>query len=166
MSRIFEKKARKAWESEKERAGLGSQRARTESVPEHYLRGKKKRIPEQTDLREKEEQGDGGMDSLDHATDQFIEAILASEVYRTYRTELEKVQQMPELKQQIDEFRKRNFELQLSADTDFNKLDRFEKEYENFREQPMVADFLAAELDLCRMMQDISMHVTEKLDFS
>ncbi|MCM1190036.1 MAG: YlbF family regulator [bacterium] len=167
MSRIFEKKARKAWESEKVKAGPGGRRAKPEDGPEQgYLRGKKKRVPERPDLQESEEQGDGSMSSLDRATDQFIEAVLASEVYRTYRTELEKVQQMPELKQQIDEFRKRNFELQLNADTDFNKLDRFEKEYENFREQPMVADFLAAELDLCRMMQNISMRVTEKLDFS
>lgn len=105
------------------------------------------------------------MDSLEHATDVFISAILDSGVYRTYRAELDKVKQIPELKEQIDEFRKRNFELQSSADNDFEKIDRFEKEYEDFRSNPIVADFLAAELDLCRMIQEITMRITEELKF-
>lgn len=105
------------------------------------------------------------MNDLNQAVDTFIEAILASETYRTYQAELEKVKQDPELKKQIDEFRKRNFELQLSQDADYERLDHFEKEYESFREQPLVADFLAAELDLCRKMQEISMRVVEALNF-
>lgn len=105
------------------------------------------------------------MNRLDRATDTFIEEILASEVYRNYRVQLEKVKQVPNLKEQIDEFRKRNFELQMSADADFEKLDRFEKEYENFRDDLLVADFLAAELDLCRTMQGISMRVIAELKF-
>lgn len=102
---------------------------------------------------------------LSRATEDFIAVLLKSEVYRTYRANLQKVKEQPGLKEQIDEFRRRNFELQSSADIDFDKLDRFEKEYENFREQPLVADFLAAELDLCRMMQSIFARVTEEMDF-
>ena len=56
-----------------------------------------------------------------------------------------------------------------SADYEFidetQPLLDFEKEYENFRQQPLVADFLAAELALCRMMQDIFGDITEALDF-
>lgn len=105
------------------------------------------------------------MYDLERATDIYIETILDSDVYRLYRTELEKVKQVPGLKEQIDEYRKQNYELQSSDDNDFNKLDSFEKEYENFRDNPLVADFLAAELDLCRMMQDISARITEALEF-
>lgn len=105
------------------------------------------------------------MNSLEQATDAFVAAILESDVYRLYRTELDKVKQVPGLKEQIDEFRKRNYELQLSTDNDFNKLERFEKEYENFRENPLVDEFLAAELDLCRMMQQLTSCITEKLRF-
>ncbi|MCM1025808.1 MAG: YlbF family regulator [Roseburia sp.] len=114
----------------------------------------------------KKQDGDRkGMNDLDQAVDNFIEAILASEIYRTYRAELEKVKQDPELKSQIDEFRKRNFQLQSSRDADYEQLDRFEKEYESFREEPLVADFLAGELDLCRKMQEISLRVVEALNF-
>lgn len=104
-------------------------------------------------------------DDLDRAVEEFIKAILASEVYHTYLAELKKVKRDPELKRKIDEFRWRNFNLQLSQDADYERLDRFEKEYENFRDQPLVADFLAAELDLCRKLQGISLHVIDALNF-
>ena len=51
------------------------------------------------------------MNRLESATEEYIAAILSSEEYVTYRQELEKVKQYPELKAQIDDFRKRNFEL-------------------------------------------------------
>lgn len=105
------------------------------------------------------------MNNIDNATDEFIAAILASDVYESYRKELEKVMREPGLKEQIDEYRKRNYEFQASADNDFSNLDRFEKEYENFRANPLVADFLAAELGLCRMMQRIYTRITASLDF-
>lgn len=102
---------------------------------------------------------------LDHAVEMLKKAILNSEEYNAYRAELDKVLQYPELKTQIDEFRKRNFELQLSADMDFEKLDRFEKEYEGFRSTPLVSDFLAAELAFCRKMQQIETAVMTAVDF-
>lgn len=105
------------------------------------------------------------MSNMEQATDIFIAAIKESEVYKTYRTELEKVKAYPELKAQIDDFRAKNYELQMASDNNYDKLDRFEKEYENFREQPLVADFLAAELALCRMIQHINTQITEGLDF-
>ena len=44
-------------------------------------------------------------------------------------------------------------------------MDAFEKEYEKFRENPIVDDFLKAELAFCRLMQEINMIITEELDF-
>lgn len=114
---------------------------------------------------QRRQQNRGDMNHIDNATDEFIAALLATDVYINYRQELEKVKKEPGLKDQIDDFRKRNYEFQSSTDNDFSKLDRFEKEYENFRANPLVADFLAAELDLCRMMQRINMRITAGLNF-
>lgn len=105
------------------------------------------------------------MGELDHAVATYITAIKGTETYQNYVRELNKVKQVPELKAQIDDFRRRNFELQTSADNAFDKIDRFEKEYEDFRENPLVADFLAAELAFCRMMQRANMRVVEAIDF-
>lgn len=44
-------------------------------------------------------------------------------------------------------------------------MDAFEKEYEEFREDSMVDDFLRAELAFCRMMQEITLCITEMVDF-
>lgn len=104
-------------------------------------------------------------DNLENAVNTLTTAILESEEYLAYRAELDKVLQVPGLKAQIDEFRKRNYELQSSADIDFDKLDRFEKEYEDFRSDPLVSDFLAAELAFCRRMQGIETRITAELDF-
>lgn len=105
------------------------------------------------------------MNNIDYATDEFISAILESEPYLNYRNELEKVKRVPGLKAQLDDFRKRNYEFQTSVDNDFGKLDRFEKEYESIRENPLVMDFLEAEIDLCRMMQRINTRIVAGLDF-
>lgn len=110
---------------------------------------------------ENQEQGNG----LDSAVDMLITAILGCEEYLAYRAELDKVLQNPELKSEIDNYRRRNYELQTSADIDFDKLDRFEKEYENFRSDPLVSDFLAAELAFCKRMQEIETSITARLDF-
>ncbi len=105
------------------------------------------------------------MNTIDSAAEEFIRAIRDTDTYKSYRTELEKVKREPGLKAQIDDYRKRNFEFQSSLDNDFNKLDRFEKEYESFRANPLVSDFLAAELDLCRMMQRVNARIIAGLDF-
>lgn len=102
---------------------------------------------------------------IDQALKQLIDHILDSEVYREYHTQLERVKEDPELKAQIDEYRMRNYKLQTNADTAFEQIDWFEKEYAGFRDNPIVSDFLAAELAFCRMMQNINMRLTEAMHF-
>lgn len=102
---------------------------------------------------------------LDLSTEQYIQAILATEEYKNYKAELDKVKKDPELKNQIDSFRERNYLFQIADDNDFNKLDRFEKEYENFRDNLLVADFLAAELAFCRLMQRQNIRIIAQFHF-
>ena len=47
----------------------------------------------------------------------------------------------------------------------FDKMDYFEKEYKEFRENVIVDDFLKAELALCRMMQEINALIVDGLNF-
>ena len=42
---------------------------------------------------------------------------------------------------------------------------QFTRENEAFRENPLVSDFLAAELAFCRMMQEIGLYVTDQMKF-
>ena len=94
------------------------------------------------------------MRNMEDAVLGFIGAIKDSEEYKEYTREKEKVKQFPELKEQIDEYRRRNYMMQNSEDTVFENIEEFEKEYADLWEKPLVADFLAAELAFCRMMQE------------
>lgn len=105
------------------------------------------------------------MSNVDNAVDQLILALQESAVYKEYKEKLSEVNQYPDLKKQIDEFRTRNFELQNSADCALDKLESFEREYEGFRENELVSAFLAAELAFCRMMQEVNIRITEALQF-
>lgn len=105
------------------------------------------------------------MNTVDEAVEGLLDAILNSDVYKEYIQSLEKVKQYPELKKQIDEYRMRNFELQQSPDYAFDKMEQFQREYQSFRENPLVSDFLASELAFCRMVQDIECRLAENIQF-
>lgn len=104
---------------------------------------------------------------LDKASREYIRAIKDTAIYKNYRTQLERIKQQPEIYNQVNEFRRRNYEIQNTSQVDelFDKIDAFEREYEKFRENPIVDEFLRAELALCRMMQKIDIMITEELDF-
>lgn len=107
------------------------------------------------------------MEQIDQALNCFIAKIKESAIYKEYEIQKDKVSQFPDLKAKIDEYRRQNFMLQNNASGEelFHKIEEFDREYEKFREDPLVADFLAAELSVCRMMQHINMAMIEELDF-
>lgn len=102
---------------------------------------------------------------MEQALTQYIETILKSEEYQEYALQKERVKQYPELKAQIDEFRARNFEMQTSKDMVFEMIEAFEREYRDFRENPLVNDFLAAELAFCRLLQKNNTRIMDAIDF-
>ena len=104
-------------------------------------------------------------ENVNNAVDQLVQAIRSNDAYLEYRRQLDRVKQQPELKKQIDDYRTRNYELQTSKDTNFDKIDQFTRENEAFRENPLVSDFLAAELAFCRMMQEIGLYITDQMNF-
>lgn len=104
-------------------------------------------------------------ENVNEAVKQLVGCNRNTDAYLEYQRQLARVKEQPELKRQIDDFRTRNFELQTSKDTNFDKIDQFTRENEAFRENPLVSDFLAAELAFCRMMQEIGLYVTDQMRF-
>lgn len=104
---------------------------------------------------------------VQEALEQLAQAIKDSDIYREYRRQSEKVDNTGDMREKIDEYRVRNFELQNSVQTEdlLDKMDAFEREYEKFREDPLVEEFLDAELAFCRMMQEIDVKLAEAMDF-
>ncbi len=105
------------------------------------------------------------MEKLENAVVDLIGAIKDTEEYRKYVEQKEGLKQFPELKAQIDEYRRRNFAMQMEKSAVFEKIEQFEREYEGFREDRRVSDFLAAELAFCRMVQKMELRIIDSLDF-
>ncbi len=99
--------------------------------------------------------------------EQFEIVICGTDAYKKYVMQLTRLKQNPELYKQVNDYRKLNFEMQNAAQVDdlFDKMDYFEKEYKQFRENVIVDDFLTAELALCRMMQEINALIVDGLNF-
>ena len=105
------------------------------------------------------------MNGVEEAVRHLIDAVLESDTYHEYDRQRKKVNQVPDLKEQIDDFRVRNFELQMSDDNALEKIEQFEREYATFRENQLVSDFLSAELAFCRMVQGINTRIAEAINF-
>ncbi len=104
---------------------------------------------------------------VQEALDQLVAAIKNSDIYLEYRRRSEQVDRTEDLREKINEYRARNFELQNTSHTEdlLDVMEEFERQYEKFREDPVVEEFLSAELAFCRMMQDIEVRLAEAVDF-
>lgn len=107
------------------------------------------------------------MTQLYGMVDELIIAVKASDVYKNYVREKERVKKHPQLKEEIDEYRRKNYEMQsMTHDEEmFDRIDQFQKQYEEFRENPLVSDFLEAELAFCRLLQEVTGRIVQAMDF-
>ena len=105
------------------------------------------------------------MNGVNEAGRHLIDEIMLSDTYKEYDEQRRRANRFPELKEKIDEFRLRNYEMQRSDDNALDKIEEFEKEYADFRENPLVSDFLAAELAFCRMIQEMNTQIADAIHF-
>ena len=60
-------------------------------------------------------------ENVNQAVEQMVQAIRNTDAYLEYQKQLARVKEQSELKRQIDEFRTRNFELQIRKKARTNK---------------------------------------------
>ena len=78
------------------------------------------------------------------AINQFLNELQDSSAFRDYKYQKERIRKVPGMKERINEFRKKRFEFQKYEGEDlFEKIDEFQKEYQNFKEEPIVREYLA-----------------------
>ena len=109
------------------------------------------------------------MTEVDDEVKRLIEAVKSSNTYKVYDKQKKLLKKNPELKAAVDQYRKENFELQSSisvADENAERrMEEFAEKYADFLEDSRVSDFLDAENNLCRMMQELTDRVVDSLDF-
>lgn len=101
------------------------------------------------------------------ALEQLVDAIQSSEIYTEFRRMSELVDQSGDMRTKINEYRARTFALQNSEQTEdlLDRMDAHEREYEKFRDNSLVDEYLNAELAFCRMIQEIEVRLAEAVDF-
>lgn len=106
------------------------------------------------------------MKKIEDCTQELINCILESEEYQNFIRLRDKVRENEELRSQINDFRLHIFETQNSKDLPdmYAEQERLCREYEEFRKNSLVNDFLQAELRVCRILQSITADITDALD--
>ena len=99
------------------------------------------------------------------AIEEFLTALKESSAYQDYVYQKERVKRVPGLVDRINEFRAERFIFQnYQGDDLFERVDEFERRYETFQEEPMVREYLAAELEICRLVQEINDAIIDLVD--
>ena len=97
------------------------------------------------------------MDKIKRCVDALIEEIRGGETYQKYIQCEKKLREYPELLKQIDEMRVAAYRIhngEGSGDI-YVKIEQYEEKFSKYRKNPLVNEFLEAELDVCKMMQNI-----------
>lgn len=97
----------------------------------------------------------------------FISALGASEEVIRYKRACEELRAFPELEKRVHEFRQKNYLLQNTKENKdlFVEIDRLEKEYSDLYSGPVTAEFLAAELAICRIVQQVNLEMINCIEF-
>lgn len=106
------------------------------------------------------------MENVNACTQALIKAIQESEEYIHFSKLRDQVKEQPELRRQINEFRLLVFQVQNCQEPldMYAEQLRLCRDYEEFRKDTLVNDFLQAELRICRMLQKITEDVADAVD--
>lgn len=110
----------------------------------------------------------GGITEMDSNVEKCVRALIyairTSETYQSYLRCERELDQQPKLREKLDEFRKRVFEMNTSDQVDiYEEADRLEQESAELRLVPVVNDFLAAELEMCSTLREVTGRISEEV---
>lgn len=99
--------------------------------------------------------------------DDLIVSLENCDDFKKYKVACTQVRMHPEKEQRLQEFRKRNYLLQNSREPVdlFEESDRLEREYADVFRDPMLQEFLNAEVAVCRIVQQVNREMINCLDF-
>ena len=106
------------------------------------------------------------MEDVKLKIDELIKAIKQGEIYQNYQKVLSKLDENKELHSQVDSLRGQIFDFQSNSPKEeiFDESSRLEQEFCELRKNPLVNEFLDAELALCKMLKEIGMQINENME--
>ncbi|MCD8365173.1 MAG: YlbF family regulator [Clostridiales bacterium] len=107
------------------------------------------------------------MQTIKESLDGMIEVLKESEEFHRYRETRRKVSDDPVKEKRLMEFRRKNYLLQNSDQSVdlFTESDRLMKEYQDLYQDPVVRDFMDAEVAVCKIVQTVNRELITCLEF-
>ena len=107
------------------------------------------------------------MNDVFRLSEELNRAVLDSAEYRRYVSTGQAVKADPDLYRAMNDYRKRNRQIQMYAsdETVFDETTRVLSDYEAVLKNESVAEFLAAEQKLVRMLQGVYVKLGDHLEF-
>lgn len=106
------------------------------------------------------------MEAYERSKEALLEALLTCDVYTNYLDKKQALDEEPEKKRQVNAFRRRNYEFHQSQyiENYDQELDRLSADLEEMRKDPVIDEFLSAELSVCRLLQKLAADVVSSVD--
>ena len=104
---------------------------------------------------------------LKTSIEELKQSLLESEAFVRYQKVRAKVHNYPEKEYILHEFRRKIYFLQNSREQLdlFTEEDRLEQEYADVYKDPLLGEYLAAEVAVCRIIQQVNKELIGCLDF-
>ena len=104
---------------------------------------------------------------LKTSIEELKKSLLESEAFLRYQKIRAEVHNYPEKENRLHEFRRKNYFLQNSREQLdlFTEEDRLEQEYADVYKDPLLGEYLAAEVAVCRIIQQVNKELIGCLDF-
>ena len=97
--------------------------------------------------------------------DEFKQTIMNSEEYHKYDIYRRLLNETPELKKRVNEFREANMLMQIEGKAqDREEVQKLGAEYADIFTNSVVREFLNAELILCKMLQQVNVMLVSDLE--
>lgn len=93
--------------------------------------------------------------------EELADAVKNSNEFMNYQTQISKLKECPDKYDYINRIRKKNFEILNGQSGDTAGLNDSDMTMNN---DPVIKDFMSAELELGRLIQDINEIITESID--
>ena len=104
------------------------------------------------------------MDKVSECLDSLVLEMQESREYQNYLWMEQEISKDPELKRRIDDYRIRNYHLQLSEEVDlFDAVDALERDFYDLRKNEKAYAYLEAELADCKMIQKVQQRITDEI---
>ncbi len=106
------------------------------------------------------------MPTIKDGLDDFIRVFGESEEFKRYQAAHLAVKQYPDKYKKLQEFRKKNYLMQNSKESVdlFAESERLMKEYEDLYYDPVVREFMDAEVAVCRIVQIVNREMITCMD--